>query len=255
MKRALVLVLFAVTSSSCGLFLDGIYLISGNKMTKDVEQRRPTGQEQTSPERRLMSASGHVHVACEEVTRGVDRVWSVHKTYEHQGGWYQVHFLPIFLEGIIGGALGIGFGVSCGNGTGDCNVLYATIPFAVDIAYSIVRLLTIDKPKLVDKALTTPHTDMHPTPSHTLITSCDPDLELIAQASTSGGPFRVPVDANGWLAPQDEFRLREFMQGYRDANVALWAGGRQLAPDQARCAFFVQNPPVPPDCQPQTPSR
>jgi hypothetical protein len=249
--RALVLVVFALSASSCGLFLDGIYLISGKTMTKDVEQRRPTGQEQTMPERRLTSVSGHVHVACEDVTRGVDRVWSVHKTYEHQGGWYQVHWLPIILEGLIGGGMAIGFGVKCGDGTGNCDLLYATIPFAVEVAYSVIRLLTIDPPKLVNKALTEPHTDVHPTPTQSVTTACEPDAELIATASVSGGPLRVRVDASGWLSPQDEQQLRAFMLGYRDSQVALWASGRQLGADLNRCGFFRQNPPLPSDCQAQ----
>jgi len=254
--RALVLVVFALSASSCGLFLDGIYLISGKTMTKDVEQRRPTGQEQTMPERRLTSVSGHVHVACEDVTRGVDRVWSVHKTFEHQGGWYQVHWLPIILESIIGGGMAIGFGVKCGDGTGNCDLLYATIPFAVDVAYSVIRLLMIRPPKLVDKQLTEPHTDAHPTPSASATTACEPDAEIIANASVSGGPLRIHVDASGWISPEDQARLMVFVSGYRDAQIMVWAGGRQVVPDLGRCTFFHEqsaadprHPPVPGDCQ------
>ena len=171
MSRVLALCL-ALTASSCGLFLDGVYLISGKTSTKDVEQRRPTGQEQTAPERRLTFDGPRVHVVCEDVTRGVDRVWNVHKTYENQGGWYQVHWLPIILEGAIGTGLAIGFGVKCGEGTLSCDLLYATIPFAVDVAYSLIRLLTIHPPKLVDKQLTQPHTEAHLTPSATTTTAC-----------------------------------------------------------------------------------
>ena len=104
MTRALIAGL-ALTASSCGLLIDGAYLLSGNKSFKDVEQRRPTGQEQTVPEHRLGFEGPHVRVVCEDVTRGVDRVWSVHKTYENQGGWYQAHWLPIILEGAIGGVV------------------------------------------------------------------------------------------------------------------------------------------------------
>jgi hypothetical protein len=249
-RRAL-LVMLALSASSCGLLLDGAYLLSGKTMTKDVEQRRPTGEVQRAPERRIEVLSGHTHVACEDVTRGVDRVWSVHKTYEYRGGWYQVHWLPIILEGIIGAGLGIGFGVKCGDPTSgvSCTALYATIPFAVDVAYSIVRLLMIDPPKLVDKSLTEPHTDLHPTPNERLTTACEPDTEVIATASVSGGPLRVRVDASGWLAPQDEQQLRAFLVGYRDAQVSVWANGRQLSPEVSRCAFFRLGGGVPADCE------
>lgn len=257
MSRVLASVL-ALTASSCGLFIDGAYLLSGNKSYKDVEQRRPTGQEQTSPERRLAFEGPRVRVVCEDVTRGVDRVWSVHKTYENQGGWYQAHWLPIILEGAIGGGLAIGFGVKCGEGSLSCDLMYATIPFAVDVAYSLIRLLTIRPPKLVDKQLTEPRTDAHPTPSASRTTACEPDAEIIANASVSGGPLRIPVDPSGWISQEDQARLVAFLLGYRDAQVMVSAGGRQLVPDLGRCQFFSQlnaadprHPPVPSDCQPR----
>jgi hypothetical protein len=255
MSRALV-VLLALTASSCGLFIDGVYLISGKTSYKDVEQRRPTGQEQTAPERRLTFDGPRLHVVCEDVTRGVDRVWSVHKTYENQGGWYQAHWLPIILEGAIGTGLGIGFGVKCGEGTLSCDLLYATIPFAVEVAYSVIRLLTIHPPKLVDKQLTEPHTAAHLTPSATTTTACEPDAEIIANASVSGGPLRIRVDASGWISAEDQARLTAFVIGYRDAQIMVYAGGRQVVPDLGRCGFFHEqsaadprHPPVPSDCQ------
>ena len=255
MKLALLLVL-VLTASSCGLLIDGAYLLSGNKSYKDVEQRRPTGQEQTAPERRLTFDGPRVHVVCEDVTRGVDRVWNVHKTYENQGGWYQAHLLPIILEGAIGTGLAIGFGVKCGEGALSCDLLYATIPFAVDVAYSVIRLLMIRPPKLVDKQLTEPHTDAHPTPSASATTACEPDAEIIANASVSGGPLRIHVDASGWISPEDQARLMVFVSGYRDAQIMVWAGGRQVVPDLGRCTFFHEqsaadprHPPVPGDCQ------
>ncbi|MDP3154420.1 MAG: hypothetical protein Q8N23_17215 [Archangium sp.] len=255
MSRVLVVVL-ALSASSCGLLLDGAYLISGKNSYKDVEQRRPTGQQQTAPERRLTFEGPRVRVVCEDVTRGVDRVWSVHKTYEHQGGWYQVHWLPVLLEGIIGGGLAIGFGVKCGDGSGDCNLMYATIPFAVDVAYSLIRLLTIRPPKLVDKSLTQPHTDAHPTPSAKNTTACEPDMEIVATASTSGGPLRLRVDASGWISDQDQAQLMGFVMGYRDAQVRVFGNGKQQVPDLNRCTFFRERqsldpsrPPVPADCE------
>ena len=256
MRRALIAVL-ALTASSCGLLIDGAYLLSGNKSFKDVEQRRPTGQEQTAPEHRLGFEGPRVRVVCEDVTRGVDRVWSVHKTYEAQGGWYQAHWLPIILEGAIGGGLAIGFGVKCGQGELSCDLMYATIPFAVDVAYSIVRLLMIRPPKLVDKQLTEPRTDAHPTPSTSRTRACEPDAEIIANASVSGGPLRLAVDPSGWISEADQQRLVAFLLGYRDAQVMVFASGRQLVPDLGRCNFFKElgaadprHPPVPADCQP-----
>lgn len=257
MSRVFLCVL-ALTASSCGLFIDGAYLLSGNRSFKDVEQRRPTGQEQTTPEHRLAFEGPRVRVVCEDVTRGVDRVWSVHKTYESQGGWYQAHWLPIILEGAIGGGLAIGLGVKCGEGSLSCDLMYATIPFAVDVAYSIVRLLMIRPPKLVDKQLTEPRTDAHLTPSASSTRACEPDEEIIATASSSGGPLRIPVDPSGWISDEDQRRLMAFLLGFRDAQVMVYASGRQLVPDLGRCTFFKelnaadpQHPPGPADCQPR----
>lgn len=259
MTRALVLLCLALAASSCGLLIDGAYLLSGNKSYQDVEQRRPTGQEQTLPERRLSFDGPRVHVVCEDVTRGVDRVWSVHKTYENQGGWYQAHWLPVILEGAIGGGLAIAFAAKCNDPTSgiSCDLMYSTIPFAVDVTYSLIRLLTISPPKLVDKVLTTPRTDPHPTPSAKATTACEPDAELVANASVSGGPLRVHVDASGWISDEDQLRLMTFVAGYRDAQLAIFANGRQVGVDVNRCAFLQEqsaadprHPPVPGDCQP-----
>ena len=247
------LVVLALTASSCGLFIDGAYLLTGKYSYKDVEQRRPTGEAQTAPERRIAFEGSRVHVVCEDVTRGVDRVWSVHKKYENQGGWYQAHWLPIILEGAIGAGLAIGFTAKCNEpGSGiRCDLLYATIPFAVDVTYSLIRLLTIGKPKLVDKSLTEPHTGAHETPTATVTTACEADAELVATASVSGGPLRLRVDASGWISDPDQERLTAFLLGYHDAQLALYASGRQLGPDLNRCAFFrARNAAnVPSDCQ------
>lgn len=255
--RALI-TLVAIAGSSCGLLIDGAYLISGKNSYKDVEQRRPTGQVQTGPERRLTIDGSRVRVACEDVTRGVDRVWSVHKTYEHQGGWYQAHWLPVLLEGIIGGGLAIGLGSRCADPTSgvDCNLLYGTIPFAVDVTWSLLRLLMIRPPKLVDKKLTQPRTDVHPTPTAKTTIACEPDTELVANASTSGGPLRIRVDPGGWISEAEHAQLMNFMFGYKDAQLAVFGGGKQQAPDLGRCAFFRQRqeldparPPVPGECE------
>lgn len=252
----LVPLLCLLCASSCGLLIDGAYLLSGKNSYKDVEQRRPTGQQQTAPERKVTFEGPRVHVVCEDVTRGVDRVWNVHKTYEHQGGWYQAHLLPVLLEGIIGVGLGIGFGAKCGDGTLSCDLMYATVPFAVDVAYSLIRLLMIRPPKLVDKTLTQPHTDPHPSPTAKSTTACEPDAELIANASTSGGPLRLRVDASGWISDEGQAQLMGFMLGYPDAQLALYGSGQQLGADMNRCAFFRErssvdpsHPPVPADCQ------
>jgi hypothetical protein len=245
-------------TSSCGLLIDGAYLLSGKNSYKDVEQRKPTGQVQTSPEKTLTFDGPRIRVACEDVTRGVDRVWSVHKTYENQGGWYQVHWLPVLLEGIIGGGLAIGLGARCTDPTSgiSCDTLYATIPFAVDVTYSLVRLLMIRPPKLVDKKLTEPRTDVHPTPAAKSTIACEADTEIVATASTSGGPLRVRVDPSGFITDQDHQALLIFLQGYRDSQVAVFGAGRQQGKDFSRCGFFLErnrldptHPPVPGECE------
>src|SRR5262249_6475221 len=92
------LALIGVALSGCGVLLDGAYLISGKQYHESVEQRRPTGEAETRPEVRFVFDGPRVGVACEAVTRGIDRVWSVDKTWERQGGLYRAHWLPVLLE-------------------------------------------------------------------------------------------------------------------------------------------------------------
>jgi hypothetical protein len=235
------LVLLLATCSGCGLIIDGAYLLSDKHTTKDVEQRRPTGQEETKPELRLAFEGEHLRVACEDVTRGVDRVWNVHKDYEYQGGFYQAHWLPVLLEGVIGGALAIGLTISCHDPTSTvkCDLVYGTIPFGVDVAYSLVRLLMIDPPKLVDKRPSTPHTEPHPEASTSNTVACDPDTLIVASDPKVGdGGLQLRVDASGWLADSDRRRLLTWTAEHAGAQIALFSARTQRTPDLSRCDFF-----------------
>jgi hypothetical protein len=241
MIRWLALCAVAWTSAGCGLIIDGAYLLSDRKMTRRVEQRRPTGQSELSQERRLAFEEGRLRVACEDVARSVDRVWTVEKIYEYQGGIYQAHWLPVLLEGAIGGGLAIGIGAKCRDPAAgiSCNLLYGTIPFGVDVAWSLARLLTIDPPKLVDKRPTAPHTDSHGAAQSRAAIACETQTSVVASdPSVTTGPFRVLVDLDGEIAPEAAERLIAFMRNHPASQVALFSGSTQVSIDLSRCDFF-----------------
>jgi|GEM_PF-2799782 len=78
---------------------------------------------------------------------------------------------------------------------------------------------------------------------------------LGASASVSGGPLRIRVDPSGFVSDQEDASLLTFMRGYRDAQVAVFGGGRQQGRDFNRCAFFRErnltdaSQPIPGECQ------
>ena len=260
MSRLLLLCAVALINSGCGLLIDGVYLLTDRHSHQSVEQRRPTGESEVSPERRLVFEGPNLRVACEDVTRGVDRVWTVEKDFENQGGWYQAHWLPVILEGTIGAALAIGLAVKCPDPASNlnCNLLYGTIPFGVDVSYSLVRLLTVDPPKLVDKHATTPQTEHHADPTNREEIACAPDTMVVASApGVSAGALEVPIVAGGWVAPADEQRLYAYAFSNAHTQVSTFSGSKQQSADLSRCEFLkarqAGNPAsiVPGDCLPQ----
>lgn len=258
MNRMLLALTVALTTTSCGLAIDGAYLMSNKTTTKDEEQRRPTGETQTKPERRLRYDQERVGVVCEDVTFGVDRVWNVQKTYEYRGGWPGVHLLPVVIEGLIGGGLAVALGAKCKDPTSNisCDLLYATIPFAVDVTYSLIRALTIAPPKLINKTRGEVNTDLQPNPLTTIVTACEPDTELVATAASSE-PLKLHVESDGWIADEDQIKLQSFLLKNPNALVAVYGRGKQLMPERTRCMFFAEqnagNPrrSIPADCSPK----
>ena len=260
MTRWPVLCALALINSGCGLLIDGVYLLTDRHAHESVEQRRPTGQSEVSPERRLVFEGPNLRVACEDVTRGVDRVWTVEKDFENQGGWYQAHWLPVILEGTIGAALAIGLAVKCPDPASNlnCNLLYGTIPFGVDVSYSLVRLLTVEPRKLVDKRATLPHTEHHADPLSRAEISCPSDTVVVASApGVSAGPLEIPIVGGGWIAPADEQRLYTYVFSNARTQVSTFSGAQQQSAELGRCEFLkarrAANPAsiIPADCQPQ----
>jgi hypothetical protein len=225
---------------NCGLIFDGAYLLSDKHTTKVDEQRRPTGEVQTNAELSLRYEGARLKVSCEEVTHSVDRVWNVEKVYEYQGGFYQAHLVPVILEGVIGSALAIGLGAKCGTDF-SCDTLYATIPFGVDFTYSLIRLLTIDPPKLVDKHVNQVHVENRGTVIQRANQTCAPGTMV----AVLNGSAREYVDEGGYLSVQGQQRIESAML---DVNaVAAVISGDQRSADINRCAFFLLQPnAVPP---------
>ncbi|MFT3711314.1 MAG: hypothetical protein QM817_27090 [Archangium sp.] len=243
MKRAL-LVALAFSLSGCGLLLDGVYLISGKRFTKDEEQRKRTDLAQLQFEHEVRAEQGQLWLACEDIERGVDRVWTVHKEYEHQGGMYQVHWLPAILDTIIGGALTIGFGIKCGetSAPATCNALWATVPLWSDAIYSVIRLAMIDPPKLVNKTRTQQPAAPSETPNWRRTVSCEPDAMIVV------GPEYFRVDAWGAMNDFDRPRLMSALQN-PNASISWSAAGHvPTAAKLSRCEALagLGNPCPPP---------
>lgn len=221
--RALLLLSLAATLSGCGLFLDGVYLISSKRFTKDTAESRATDFKQLAFEHTVRAEQGQVWLACEDTERTVERVWTVRKTYEHVNGLHLVHVLPVVLDSIIGTALGVGFGVSCTQ-TGNCAPLASVAPFAADLAYSVVRLATIEPPKLVGKERLPAESRPSETPTWRKTVACEPDAVLLvgrSEADPLGAWFRV--DAWGALDAREQPRLITAL--LQDGAQLFWAAG------------------------------
>ncbi len=228
MRFAIFTALTLVSQTGCGLLIDGGYLISGPRYTTSTEQRRPTGQSQTDLERDLRFENGRLVLSCQEVTRGLDRVWHARKEYEYQGGIYQAHWLPILVEGVIGAGVAIGIGTQCSKPGSDfgCGGLYYTIPLGVDVAYSAVRLLTIDKPKLVGKSNSAPWTAPHSDPQAVRPVACEPNSSLIVGTyAEDPRALRLRFDAQGALSPDDQKRALRFLADGHGTRIFLVPGG------------------------------
>ncbi|MBL8949735.1 MAG: hypothetical protein JNK82_03100 [Myxococcaceae bacterium] len=254
--RIVLALLLALTTSSCGLLIDGAYLLTDKQYTKSVEQRRPSGERETKPEVRLAFEGSRMRVACEDVTRGIDRVWLVDKTYEYQGGFHRAHWLPIILEGAIGAGLAIGLGLKCGDPASriDCNLLYATIPFGVDVGYSVIRLFTTEPAKLVNKQISTRSAQPSAEPMARTAAWCPPEVEVVVQSTND--PLRVPVAPNGELSLELQQRIISSAVKNRDTRVLVVAPEGQRGETLSRCELLRSFTPLPQgahDCLPQKP--
>lgn len=228
MRRALALVTTLCFSSGCGLLIDGVYLISDKRYTREEQQSKRTELAQVIFEHDVRVEQGQVWLACEDIERGVDRVWKVQKTYESQGGLHQAHWLPLILDTLIGGALTIGFGKACGE-TGappSCNALWGTVPLWTDAVYSAIRLLMIDPPKLVGKQRSEVQSAPSSTPNWRRTVACEPDAMIIvarSEADPMAQYFRV--DAWGAMSASEQQRLVVALQ--REGMKLMWSAGAQ----------------------------
>jgi hypothetical protein len=230
-------------TSSCALFLDAAYVLGGKTYTVSAEQRKRSGLDQTSVEPKLALVDGHVRVVCAEVTRSVERIWNETKTYEHQGGLHLVHLLPLLTEGPISAALAVGtaVGAVCGDpaASSPCVVGYFAIPLAIDAVYALIRLLTIEPAKLVDKKLGSFRSELGATPNRTVATTCPAAMEMEVIARSYGGFPKLAVDEGGGMTLDDQRALNHFVMNHQESTVAVWTHGDQASPDLTRCAFMA----------------
>lgn len=247
MTRALGLLLCGALSG-CGLVIDGAYLLSGDRYTVSEKQTRRTEYAETKFEHQVRAESGQLWLACEDIERGVDRVWTVKKEYERRGGFYQAHWLPVILGSVAGGISTAVVGVKCAEGELDCNLLWATVPVWSDVLYSAVRLAMIQPPKLVGKERGEPSSEPSETPNWRRTVACEPDAAIvIGRGGADPMAQRFRVDAWGAIALAD---LPRALQALRQEGVQLmWsASGPQLHDSGlARCtALAGLGSPCPP---------
>lgn len=224
----------------CGLLIDGGYLLSSKTTTVDERQTRPTGLSEVHAELEVRAEQGQLWLACEELERPVERRWTVRKTYEYQGGFPDVHWFAVLLEGVVAGGVTLGVGLQCTRPQEalSCAPLWWTVPLWLDAAYSAVRALTIERPVLVQKERRDEAAGPGEVPLARRTVACPPDARLVAGRST-GDPLAVvlPVDAWGRVAPGQVPRLVEALRRAPEVRVfALGSGGQPRPPEGApRC--------------------
>lgn len=243
MTRALLFVVLALGLSGCGLLIDGAYLVSNKRFSKEERQSKPTELSEVRVEHEVRAQPGQAWLACEEIERNVERVWKVRKDYEHRGGFYQAHWFPLILECLVASALTIGFGVNCAEtgAPGSCNGLWATVPLWSDALYSAIRLLTIDPPKLVGKERLAAEAEPSPNANWRRTVSCEPDAQLIV-GRFAADPQAVSFRVDAWGA-MNQAELPQLMQALQRKDVVvMWAAGGK-APVTApvgRCELLRQ---------------
>lgn len=241
MIRLILISALAASLSGCGLLIDGAYLISNKHYTKDEKQSRPLDLQQTAFEHEVRAQPGQAWLACEDVDRTVERTWTVRKEYEHRGGFYQAHWLPVLLDTVVGGALTVGLAVTCTRDGTPCDPLFGTIPLWTDAVYSVIRLLTIDPPKLVKKE----RLQASPEPSETALArrtvSCEPDARIIV-GKFEADPQAVVFRVDAWGA-MDQAELPQLMSALQRKDVrVMWAAGGNAPKDAtvSRCELLRQ---------------
>lgn len=227
MTRVAALLALAMGLSGCGLLLDGAFLVSSGKYSKDDVETKRTGLAQVQLEHEVRVAQGQVWLACEDVQRTMERQWNVHRDYQYVNGWPSVHWLPLIVETIVGGALGIGFGLECGktHEAASCNALWAVPPLALDAIYSAVRLATIEPAKLINKT----RTDLAAAPSRTAddrkTVACEPDAALVVGRSPED-PLAVWFRVDAWGA-MNAAQRPQLLTALQQQGAQVWwvAGG------------------------------
>ncbi len=225
MTRALLCSLFAALSG-CGLIIDGAYLLAGDRYSVSEQQSRRTEFTQTQFEHQVRAEQGQLWLACEDIERGVDRVWEVKKDYQHRGGFYQAHWLPVIVGSVAGGISTAVAGVKCAQGELDCNLLWALAPVGADVIYSIIRLATIQPPKLVGKSRGEPWSEPSQTPNWRRTVACEPDAAIIIGRNPID-PIaqRFRVDEWGALTTEEIGRARLALR--QEGARLMWAAGGQ----------------------------
>lgn len=142
----------AVATSGCSALVDTIYLAGSRRFDTSMTERAPTGETSQAMEYAARSVEGGLELTCARVTRGIDRTWTVHRTWQRRGGFDRgtyagTAFASGFFAAITGGVL-LGMCLS-DEADVDCAWTAAAAPLALDVGYGLIRRAMVSPPKLV----------------------------------------------------------------------------------------------------------
>lgn len=224
-----------VASSGCSALVDTIYLAGSRRFDTSETERAPTGETSQAMEVAARSVEGGLELSCARVTRGIDRTWSVHRTWQRRGGFDRgtyagTAFMSGFFAAITGGVL-LGMCLS-DEADVSCAWTAAAAPLALDVGYGLIRRTMVSPPKLVTRERSGDTIALGDV-LQTEPTGCD-TLRDLAIGAASGTPPEAALSADS----PDPQRLVEAgarhlaLAGTRAtltlADAELWATSGQL---------------------------
>lgn len=240
---------FASASTGCGLLSEGMWRISDRHHQRDTSESEPVGLTETSEEHRIVADENGVGVVCEQVTRGVERQWSVKKTFRERSiprSW----LYPALIGEVVYGSIASGVIYDkCKDGEWSCNNLVFISPVVLDLAFIAYRYATRKRPKLVHKRYHDVRLGDEQWARARTPIICPPDVRIVAAASPYAGTgLYLHVGPGGRLSDHELSRLRQYLSqnlAARTFAVGPWATREGSVcsytqvhgPNRARCSW------------------
>lgn len=151
-RGAAAVIAAVVTTSGCSLLIDTVYLAGDRKFDTVDHDRSPTGETREATELSARPVEGGLELSCARVTRGIDRTWSVWKTWQRRGGYDRDAYLGTALMSGLFGAVtsGVLLGLCLSDERDvDCAWTAAGAPLFADMGYGLIRRAMTQPPKLL----------------------------------------------------------------------------------------------------------